>query len=182
MGFTKYVDWQNYYEKGWENVGRRIIEENCNNKTEGREETNMRYGGYCEECEQAEDSCQPMMNYAYPLETTPDDDKILKVCQETCLTVMYNEDEDAYFLALCGGGMDLSQQIALAYNILERWIPLELALQVSTQDGLNLSGKDFRHVMRACKESIKIDMINGMNRLKKIREAIKESLITSKSK
>jgi hypothetical protein len=116
------------------------------------------------------------MNYAYPLEITPDDEKIIEVCKRTNCTVMYKNDEDAYYLALCGGGMNLSQDIALAYNILERWIPLELALSVSTQDGLSQGGKDFRQVMRACKESIKKDMDNGKERIKKIKEAIKESL------
>ena len=117
-----------------------------------------------------------MMNYVYPLETTPDNDKILKVCEETACTVMYNDKDDRYYLALCGGGMDLSQDIALVYNILEKWIPLELALQVSTQDGLRKSGKTFRQVMRACKESIQMDINAGKIRIKKINEAIRDSL------
>lgn len=174
--FSIHVDWENYQEKGWENIGRSIVEENCKHKENGQSDYNMRYSGYCEKCGFSEDSCQPMMNYAYLLETTPDDNKILEVCKKTNCTVMHKDDEDAYYLTLTGGGMDLSQDIALAYNILERWIPLELALSVSTQDGLSTSGKDFRQVMRACKESIKKDISNGKDRLKRINEALKESL------
>jgi hypothetical protein len=175
--FSISVDWQDYYNKGWENKGRDLIIENCKHKDKSQDDTNMRYSGACEKCGFCEDSCEPMMNYAYPLETTPDDEEIIEVCKRTNCTVMYKDDEDAYYLALCGGGMNLSQDIALAYNILEKWIPLDLALKVSTQDGLSQGGKDFRQVMRACKDSIKIDINNGKQRIKAIREAIKKSLI-----
>ena len=114
------VDWSEQDEK-WENTGRNLMESNCEH------EDGVRHSGYCEKCDINEDSCYPMMNYAYPLETTPDNKKVIEVCRETNCTVMYNDEEDSYYLALTGGGMDLSQDIALAYNILETWIPLELA-------------------------------------------------------
>jgi len=176
MEFSIDVDWMNYMEKGWSNEGRSVIENNCKHKTEDKgkdKETNMRYCGYCDKCGFSEDSAEPMMNYAYPLETTPSEEAILKVIQETNCTVMYNEEEDKYYLALSGGGMDLSQDIALAYNIIERWIPFELALSVSTQDGLSQCGKNFKQLMMACKESIKKDTEHGRARLKRIDEALK---------
>jgi len=126
MLFSVNVDWQDYINKGWENKGRELLFNSCECK-EG-----AHYKGYCEKCEISEDSAEPMMNYAYPLETTPDDEKILEVVKRTCCTVMYNSNEDTYYIALCGGGMNLSQDIALAYNILEKWVPLELALSTST--------------------------------------------------
>ena len=174
MGFSIHVDWSGNLEGKWDNIGRSLIEQNCKHKG------GMQYSGFCEKCEQYEDSCHPMMNYAYPLETTPEDNKVIEVCQKTSCTVMYNSEEDKYYLALTGGGMDLSQNIALAYNILERWVPLDLALEVSTQDGLNFSGKTFRRVMRACKESIKKDIDHGTVRIKKIKEAVKKSLEKSR--
>lgn len=180
--FSISVDWENYMEKGWENRGRSLIADACNHKDKsGGEDNNIQYGGYCDKCGISEDSCEPMMNYAYPLETTPDDDKIIEVCKKTNCTVMYKEDEDAYYLVLCGGGMDLSQDIALAYNILERWIPLELALSTSTQDGLSVGGKEFRRVMRACKESLRKDIGNARSQVKRINETIKESLKKAKA-
>ena len=174
--FSISVNWEGYSEKGWDNRGRSLLIESCKHK-EGAD-----YKGYCEKCDIREDSAEPMMNYAYPLETTPDDNKIIEVCKKTNCTVMYNEENDSYYLTLCGGGMDLSQDIALAYNILERWIPLDLALQTSTQDGLSMSGKTFRQVMRACKESIKKDIDNGKGRMKRIKEALKGSLKKEKDK
>jgi len=82
------------------------------------------------------------MNYAYPLETTPSDENILKVVKTTCLTVMEREGE--YFLALCGGGIDLSQSIGLAYILIENWIPKELIGEISKQKGLSVSGEDWK--------------------------------------
>ena len=175
MNFTRDVDWGKEWEN-WSNEGRRVVEENC------KHQDGISEKGWCEKCEVYEDSNEPMMNYAYPLETTPEDKDILEVCEKTACTVMHNQDEDEYYLALCGGGMDLSQDIALAYTILEKWIPFELALQVSTQDGLSKGGKNFRRVMRACKESIKKDMGWGKERLKRINGALKGSLQKSRDK
>ena len=93
--FSINVDWENYYSKGWENIGRNLIEQNCTHHREDKETNNIQYEGYCEECGHSEDSCQPMMNYAYPLETTPDDKKIIEVCEKTNCTVMYNENDDS---------------------------------------------------------------------------------------
>ncbi len=180
MGFSISVDWSNYIENGWVNTGRSLVEENCTHKAEDSNDTNMRYSGYCEKCGQSEDSCEPMMNYAYPLETTPDDKAILKVCKDTNCTVMYNTEEDKHYLALCGGGMDLSQCIAMAYFIIEKWIPLDLALQVCTQPNISQYGKNFRKVMRACKDSIKKDIDNGRFKIKEINRRIKESLAKEK--
>ena len=169
MGFSVMIDWhndfQNNYEK-WENCGRRIIEENCDHREEESQgDSNMRYSGYCEECGHCEDSGQPMMNYGYPLEITPDDDKILKVLEETNCTVMYNTETDEYFIALSGGGMDLSQDIALAYFFLQRWIPYDLATSVSTQKGLSVGGKNWDILKEAMKESLENDHSRSKSKL-----------------
>jgi len=143
--FSISVDWSDYYSKGWENVGRSILEESCTHKTQDKSEepeTNVRYSGYCSECDISEDDAEPMMNYAYPLTTEPSEEDILKVVKNTCLTVMEKEGE--YFLALCGGGMDLSQQIALAYVLIENWIPEDLISEVSTQKGLSVGGENWK--------------------------------------
>lgn len=125
----------------WENVGRRVAEESCTHKSEGNEDSNMNFEGCCDECGFSEDSQEPMMNYGYPLETTPDDAKVLEVIKRTNCTVMYDTESSTYYLVLTGGGMDLSQDIALAYAILEQWIPYDLAIEVSTQKGLSIGGE-----------------------------------------
>lgn len=150
--YARSVDWEKEYEV-WENLGRQALEDACTHKTQtvGSKypETNMRYGGYCEECGVCEDSAIPMMMFAYPLycdydlNDKEDLAKILRVVNETNCTVMYNGDEDTYYLALCGGGMDLSQDIALAYVIMERWIPFALLMNVCTQPELSVGGDNW---------------------------------------
>jgi hypothetical protein len=76
------------------------------------------------------------MNYAYLLTIEPSEEAIYKVVSETNLTVMYNTEENAYYLALCGGGMDLSQDIALAYFYAQRWIPYSLIKNPTLKDGV----------------------------------------------
>lgn len=129
------VNWSNYYESDWENVGRNAILSSC-------EHEQLQNENWCEKCDISEDECEPMMNYAYPLTTSPSDEDILKVVKNTCLTVMEKEGE--YYLALCGGGMDLSQQIGLAYILIENWIPEDLIGEISTQKGLSVGGANWK--------------------------------------
>lgn len=166
--FSIYVNWQEDYEKNyekWENLGRQALENGCKHTTQDdgikrNRSTNMQYSGYCEECGAHEDSAVPMMNYAYPLHChydindSEDLKKILKVVRETCLTVMYNTEEDAYYLALCGGGMDLSQDIAYAYFILGRWIPFALLIDVCTQPELSVYGSKWLKLAREMKTQL----------------------------
>ena len=158
MRFSISVDWSEEYNipDKWENVGRRVIEEHCTHKPAKRDDSNMSYEGNCDACGFCEDSAMPMMNFAYPLVITPDDDEVLEVVKRTNCSVMHNTESDEYFLVLCGGGMDLSQDIALAYHILERWIPYELAINVCTQKDLSVSGADWGILKRAMQESLKL--------------------------
>ena len=141
------VDWSNYYDEGWENVGRDALHSSCNHEQLQDED-------WCEECDISEDSCEPMMNYAYPLETTPNDEDILKVVKETCLTVM--EKDGSYYLALCGGGMDLSQSIGLAYVLIENWIPSGLIGEISKQKGLSVGGENWKLLRSKVIEQLKV--------------------------
>jgi hypothetical protein len=161
------IDWgeeresDRYFDK-WTNHGRDVAVNSCthvkNDKDSGvkNRETNMRYGGYCDDCDFSEDSCEPMMNYAYPLYELPGKDKILQIIKETCLTVMENNDSGDVFLVLCGGGMNLSQDIALAYLLAGQRIPDALAYEVSKQYGLSKSGDNWFKMAQACKESLEI--------------------------
>ncbi len=129
--------------EGWDNHGQSILRDSCNHK-EGVQEND-----YCEKCDISEDSAVPMMNYIYPLELKDfDDDKILKVVQETNCTALENTETGEWFLALCGGGMDLSQDIAFAYQILETWIPQDLLREVSKQPLLSLGSQNYKRLAR----------------------------------
>lgn len=173
MGLSEYVDWSIYDEK-WINHGRRVAEEACTHHTQevNKESSNIQYSGWCDECGISEDSETPMMNFVYPLETIPDEDRIKQIIDKTCLTVMENEDTGEYYLALCGGGMDLSQNIAMAYYLAEKWIPFELCLTVSTQKGLNYDGVDFNIIMEAVKRSLENNIGHAEARVKIINEML----------
>jgi hypothetical protein len=101
------------------------------------------------------DESFPMMLYAYPIYNDPSDQEILEVCLETCCTVVEDNDTGDCYLALCGGGMDLSQDIALAYVLVQGWVPASLALEVCTQYGLSKSGDKWRKAMVACEKALR---------------------------
>lgn len=121
-----------------------------------------------------EDDYYPMMNYCYPLYKAPTDSEIFKVHRLTSCTVV--EKDGDYYLALTGGGMDLSQDIALAYYICQRWIPYELAIEVNTQPNLSQYGIYYRRTMRAVKDSLRENILSARRKIKEINKGIKESM------
>lgn len=86
----------------------------------------------CERCdgsgyvtaEEAQESdpdwCMPMMNYAYSLPEgrTYNADSAALVVENTCLTLVQDVKQERYYLALTGGGMDLSWSIVEAFVLL----------------------------------------------------------------
>jgi hypothetical protein len=116
----------------------------------------------------------PMMLYAYPLDSEPPTMKIIKLCRNTNCTVVMKRDTEDYFLALTGGGMDLSQDIAMAYIIAEDFVPASLAMEVSTQEGLSKHGKEWMKVMRYCAKSLDIHAHFCKSRVKTIKQAVKD--------
>lgn len=174
MAYAIGLDWYDNPEK-WENHGRNVLEQHCKHKDQDKSskrnnrETNMRYSGYCNKCETCEDSAKPMMNYGYLLDLHPDDKMILQIVKRTNCTVMENTENGDWFLVLCGGGMNLSQDIALAYHLAQRWIPCELALNISTQKGLSIGGKDWYILKKAMRESLSEDNKHIQNALEEWR-------------
>ena len=136
--------------------------------------SNVDYRDYCEECEISEDDCEPMMNYAYPLHHEPTEEEVLRVVKETSLTIMENDENGEWFLVLCGGGMDLSQSIGYAYLICG-YIPDAMAFNVSTQYGLNISGKKYFELMDFIINSLKNTQEAYKHRIVRINEAVKEA-------
>jgi len=186
MGYSVNIDWLEEFKNPdkWINHGRNALENACKHTDQcgDGEETNIRYSRYCEKCGVCEDSAEPMMNYAYPLHSLPDEDKILKVVQETCLTVMENDENGDCFLVLCGGGMDLSQDIGCAYLLAEGRIPYELAINICTQPDISQYGIAFRRVMRACKSEIEHARDSAQYSIKRIDEGVLVSLEKEKAR
>jgi len=152
------VDWSEQSDK-WEMTGanlmRTFYEEN---PKEAKKDGHDVERGKVKYIDEVIDNFYPMMNYAYPLATTPDDDKIIELCRETCLTVVYNNDDDTYYLALCGGGMDLSQSIARAYQLIEKWIPVSLLSEICTQPELSVHGQDWLNMANQIRDQIQIEI------------------------
>lgn len=176
---THFIDWHEEFRQHpdrWLNHGRRVAEQGCKHYSQdnGSRETNMLYSGWCEECGFSEDSCEPMMNYGYPLYGVPDEDKILQVVQKTCLTVMENDETGECFLVLCGGGMDLSQSIAHAYLLAGQSIPDKLAYKVSTQPCLSVGKPEYIQVMRECRRELKEVCRRASLRVEAIDDALQK--------
>ena len=187
--YSRDVDWSTEYEK-WSNIGQEYMREfyeahpKLAEKEEGYELDETGQVLYLDELL---GHWEPMMNYAYPLQCDPtqfDDGKkrIIKVCRETCLTVMYNQDEDAYYLALCGGGMNLSQSIVRAYQILETWAPIALIQNMSKQPELSVSGNDWLKMARQVKKQVEMTIANLESDLKAWDRAITEYRTKVKAK
>lgn len=181
------INWFNEFKEHpdrWINHGRDVLrasckhydadEDNLNIEDDDQKTNNIDYQGYCNECKCFEDSCEPMMNYGYPLHHLPDEEQILEVAKNTSLTIMENQDSGEYFLVLCGGGMDLSQSIAHAYMICG-YIPDAMAFQVSEQYGLNISGETYFKVMEFVKNSLSNSIDSYKNRIERINEAINKA-------
>jgi hypothetical protein len=155
MGYSISVDWREQYEQ-WENEGRRVMIDYYQAhpkavKDEGYDKADD------DSIYELADRQEPMMNYAYPLETNPSDEKILKVCQNTNCTVMYKPDSEEYYLALTGGGMDLSQDIAYAYQITDGWLPKDLLVEVCHQPELSVHGTKWLKMAEQIRKQLKIE-------------------------
>lgn len=101
--------------------------------------------------EEDEDTYMPMMNYIYPLGENfevPDDFRAKLV--NTTIVQM----DDEYFLALTGGGMDMSWEICESFINLGYYPPVHFC-RLPQMCGKGDSKRD-RHIIDCCNESLKI--------------------------
>ncbi len=151
--FSIHVDWQEAFINGkWDFVGR----DSLSFKTQDEDP----------------DAGIPMMNYAYPLETTPDDATIKKITRDTSCTVVYNNEEDQYYLALTGGGMNLSQDIALAYMIAQGFIEWDLLSSVCLTNPLSVGKENFKKILKEAIRQFEIVEANAKRDLEQARETL----------
>lgn len=174
------INWYDEFNKEdcfdkWINHGRHALENACTHNEDGDGSNKLIEYNYCDECGVSSDGTAPMMNYGYLLESKPSEEQILAVVSETNLTVMENTETDEFFLVLTGGGMDLSQDIALAYLLCGEQIPVEVAIRVSTQYGLSKSGENWFKLMNACVESLESYAKNCTYAAHQAKEAITDA-------
>lgn len=101
--------------------------------------------------EEDEDYFMPMMNYLYPLGEyfeVPDDWK------KKLVSMTIVEVDDEYFLALTGGGMDMSWQICETYINLGYYPPTHFC-QLPHMAGWSENEKD-RYIIECCNESLEV--------------------------
>ena len=141
----------------WENETTRVLREILENpkhpkfkKVAERLEVLNDEGKLVDYYEENIDGYEPIYNYIHILETTnQDEDLILEVALKTNCCVLYDSEEEKNYIALTGCGMDMSQDIGLAYLILERWIPEDFINKISTQKGLTQEGEDWKKLRNA---------------------------------
>jgi len=102
------------------------------------------------------------------------------VMEETGCLLLCNHEEGKWYLTLGGCGMDLSPSIALAFALIDTWIPEEILM------GLHADWNYMKHVVtekgakRLVKEVVKsLEMYksNGDRQLKQFRQMAKEQKI-----
>jgi len=175
---SMHIDWtdKNIYET-WDFIGAGVIY-----NRERKKLSQCRHGNatqeYCHECdcypEDKQNANYPAMNYAYPLFSEPDKEKIARVCEETSCTVVYNLQDDTYYLALTGGGMDLSQSIALAYIIADGCIDWDFIENVYISGAFSVSEEEYQIILKEMERQLEISIENHKAKLKKVREQLKK--------
>ncbi len=178
-----FVDWSKSSE--WEFVGANLMSREAEDKLKNCPHVN-KDSHYCQDCEVYPDDIYsencPMYNYAYPLECHSqdlDENKIIRICQETACTVVYHP-EHGYCLSLSGAGMDFSQSIAHAYMIAYALEGEELGcIDWDLLDDICISapitvGKEiYLKILKELEKQYTITISNVRSRLNKIQEQLK---------
>jgi hypothetical protein len=175
---SQYVNWrEENIERTWDFVGAGVIYNRERQKLSQCTHGNATQE-YCHKCdcypEDKQNANYPAINYAYPLFSEPDEEKIARVCEETSCTVVYNLQDDTYYLALTGGGMDLSQGIALAYIIADGCLEWDMIGDIDISGAFSVSEEEYQIILKEMKRQLSISIDNHKAKLKKIREQLKK--------
>ena len=98
--FSIYIDWNDEdVLQNWDFVGDAVIYQMEYKKLQECPHGNQNLR-YCHECacypEDKQRANKPTMNFAYPLFSEPDEEKIIRVCTETSCTIVRNLHDDSY--------------------------------------------------------------------------------------
>jgi len=109
----------------------------------------------------------PMMNYLYPLPTYRDDPQSAQNAIQKTACVVVTAHGYTY-LALAGGGMDLSWDIALAY-ILLGYLPPLFACDLPEYAGDPPKGKQTKTIIAACRRTCQVVRSQAKRRLETLK-------------
>jgi hypothetical protein len=162
-----------YYEMGeCYRCGEPTLEENgcvshySDSPIEDDYEDELEPSGYCVEDLDATDG--PMMNYAYELPYFSEGSLYTGLERIKDLPLCIVKWKGSYWLALTGGGMDLSWEICEAYIALG-YLPPAVFAELPAMSGRGTSQED-REVIKYCKETFEV-----------VRDRAKQSLARMKS-
>ena len=144
----------------------------------------------CKCCEDDSGRLVPMMNYLYPLEHTGMVDEEgydeeskernkqtrIKIASETNCVVVEKTETGEWFLALTGGGMDLSPSIAYAYYLAQKWLPTEFLIDDLKAGWCkdSLSSEHFEELKAVVIEQLKMEKSRCDEQIKKWSMPTKE--------
>ena len=112
----------------------------------------------------------PMMNYRYPLSRDIGDHPGVKQRELDGLPVCLVQCDDEYFLALTGGGMDLSWEICEAYIIMGYLPPLHFAGDLPIMAGMQATHNNLK-VIAAARKAVEVQARWHESHLRRINEA-----------
>jgi hypothetical protein len=116
---------------------------------------------------------QPMMNYLYPLPDFEDRKsnakQLKKIIGETSLTLIKRFDNEEYYLALTGGGMNMSWAICDGYIKLGYLPPLEYCDSLPEFAGEDYKSIRNQNVLFACQRTATIVKERGEYALKSLQ-------------
>ena len=135
--------------------------------------------------EQENEEFAPMMNYMYPLPNSFERDMeknfgqlwrshIKKALDNT--TLVYFEESGEYFLALTGGGMDLSWEICESYINLGYLPPVHFC-ELPRMAGKDMTSRANRRIVKACIRSTKLAQGWAKQTEKHLRGLLKEKTL-----
>ena len=159
-----YVDWLSERSRdNWEFVGRQVLEE--------------ARGEWAEDNPNGvdEDEGYPIYNYAYPLfRDEIGDETVLKVCEKTNCTVVYNRQDGRYYLALTGCGMDMSQCIALAYLIVDGCIDWDMLEDVYIAGPLGVGKEAYGRILSELDRQLGLAVDSMQTRHEEVKKRLEE--------
>ncbi|NIQ17031.1 MAG: hypothetical protein GTO02_22395 [Candidatus Dadabacteria bacterium] len=126
----------------------------------------------CPCCEDDSGYLQPMMNYVYPLDYTGmvDNDKCIEIASETNCILIEEKNTGDWVIALTGGGMDLSFDIARAFMIAQKWLPKDLIDDLRPDwCKQNMPAKEYAKLRRIVVQQLDNEIRNFTNQKKKWR-------------
>jgi hypothetical protein len=171
-----FVNWHdNNIRDDWDFVGAEIVyyRESLRLKRCPHGNRNL---GYCQECdcypEERRRVKLPMVNFAYPLASEPGEDTIYRICSETNCTVVRHLVSGNYFLALNGSGMNLSQDIALAYIIADGCIEQDMLDDVYVSGAFSVTAENYRLILTQLERQLTASIDRRAAKLQKVLEQL----------